>query len=74
MKKIFLAIALFTFVGSMAATTYAASNGNTTEINNDINKKKKKKKKKGCCSGESQAEGCAEGGESTAKPCCSKKQ
>jgi|NOAtaT_6_FD_contig_101_1359770_length_412_multi_3_in_0_out_0_2 hypothetical protein len=72
MKKIFFAIAFFTFVGSMAVTAYAANNGSITEISKDDDKKKKKKKK-GCCSGETKAAGCSEGS-STQKPCCTKKQ
>jgi hypothetical protein len=59
MKKIFFAIALFTFVGSVASTAYAASNGVSTEIKKD-DKKKKKKKKGGACATEAKS-GCASG-------------
>jgi hypothetical protein len=45
MKKIFLALALTTFVGSMASTAYAAANGIEVVKHDD----KKKKKKKGAC-------------------------
>lgn len=50
MKKVFFALALMTFVGSIATTAYAASNGVSTEIKKDD--KKKKKKKGACCSAE----------------------
>lgn len=43
MKKVFFALALMTFVGSIATTAYAASNGVSTEIKKDDKKKKKKK-------------------------------
>ena len=41
MKKVFFALALMTFVGSIATTAYAASNGVSTEIKKDDKKKKK---------------------------------
>ncbi len=63
MKKLFFALALMTFVGSVASTAYAASNGVSTEIKKDD--KKKKKKKGACCS--------AEKGTATTKACCTKK-
>ena len=63
MKKLFFALALMTFVGSVATTAYAASNGVSTEIKKDD--KKKKKKKGACCS--------AEKGATTTKACCTKK-
>ena len=63
MKKLFFALALMTFVGSVATTAYAASNGVSTEIKKDD--KKKKKKKGACCS--------AEKGTATTKACCTKK-
>jgi len=44
MKKVFVAIALTTFVGSMATTAYAAVSG--TEVVNKFDDEKKKKKKK----------------------------
>ncbi len=45
MKNLFLALALTTFVGSMATTAYAAVTG--TEVVKKFDDKKKKKKKKG---------------------------
>ena len=63
MKKLFFALALMTFVVSVASTAYAASNGVSTEIKKDD--KKKKKKKGACCS--------AEKGATTTKACCTKK-
>ncbi len=61
MKKIFLALALTTFVGSMATTTYAAVSGVKVEKKDDD--KRKKKKKKGCCSSQ----------QTPGKSCCTKK-
>ncbi|MEY3237098.1 MAG: hypothetical protein RI883_1199 [Bacteroidota bacterium] len=66
MKKLFFALALMTFVGSVASTAYAASNGVSTEIKKDD--KKKKKKKGACCSAEKAAAG------TETKACCTKKQ
>ena len=65
MKKLFFALALMTFVGSVATTAYAASNGVSTEIKKDD--KKKKKKKGACCSAEKAATG------TETKACCTKK-
>ena len=65
MKKLFFALALMTFVGSVASTAYAAYNGVSTEIKKDDKKKKKTKKKGACCS--------AEKGATTTKACCTKK-
>jgi hypothetical protein len=72
MKKVFFALALMTFVGSIATTAYAASNGVSTEMKKDD--KKKKKKKGACCSAEKGAQtgSCSKPGEG--KGCCSKKQ
>ena len=75
MKKIFFAIALMTFVGSVATTAYAASNGVSTEIKKDD--KKKKKKKASCCSAESKAtatQGSCSSKPAEGKACCTKKQ
>lgn len=66
MKKLFFALALMTFVGSVASTAYAASNGVSTDIKKDD--KKKKKKKGACCSAEKAAAG------TETKSCCTKKQ
>jgi hypothetical protein len=71
MKKVFFALALMTFVGSVATTAYAASTGNSTEIKKDD--KKKKKKKGACCSAEKGASSCAKPG-TEGKSCCTKKQ
>lgn len=72
MKKLFFALALMTFVGSVATTAYAASNGVSTEVKKDD--KKKKKKKGACCSSEKSTTGssCTKGTET--KACCTKKQ
>jgi len=73
MKKVFFALALMTFVGSMASTAYAASNGVSTEIKKDD--KKKKKKKGSCCTSKgttATGASCTKGTET--KSCCSKKQ
>ena len=71
MKKIFLALALTAFVGSVATTSYAASNGVSSEIKKDD---KKKKKKKASCSADKATSGssCAKPGEG--KACCTIKQ
>ena len=73
MKKLIFAFALTAFVGSMATTAYAASNGVSSEIVKD-DKDKKKKKKKGCCSSSTATQGCSTGTNSTQKSCCTKKQ
>ena len=73
MKKVLFAVALLTFVGSVATTAYAASNGVSTEIKKDD--KKKKKKKKGCCSSEAQgAAGSCSKKPAEGKSFCTKKQ
>ena len=66
MKNLFLALALTTFVGSMATTAYAAVTG-TEVVNKFDDEKKKKKKKKGCATTE---KGCSS---TEKKACCSKK-
>ena len=74
MKKVIFALALMTFVGSVATTAYAASNGVSTEIKKD-DKKKKKKKKGACCSAEkgtAAGSSCTKGTET--KACGTKKQ
>jgi hypothetical protein len=67
MKKIFLALALTTFVGSIASTAYAAVNG--VEVVKHDDKKKKKKKKAACCASQTKAS-CSS---TQQKACCSKK-
>ena len=63
MKNLFLALALTTFVGSMATSAYAAVT--RTEVVKKFDDKKKKKR--GCASTE---KGCAT---TEKKACCSKK-
>ena len=52
MKKVFVALTLMMFVGSMSATVYAATTGTSTEVvkkkDDDKKKKTSKKGKKGC--------------------------
>jgi len=73
MKKIFLALSLIVFVGTVGTTVYAANSETKTEITNHDDKKKKKKSKKACsaekaaCSSKS-ADGTAP------KSCCSQKK
>lgn len=74
MKKIFFALALMTFVGSVASTAYAASNGVSTEVKKDDKKKKKKKKKGACCTAEKAAAGSSCTKPTEGKSCCTKKQ
>jgi hypothetical protein len=76
MKKIFFAVALMTFVGTIASTAYAASNGVSKEIKKDDKKKKRKKKDAACCSGEQEkaaAGSCAKPG-TEGKSCCKKEK
>jgi hypothetical protein len=49
MKKVFLALTLMLFVGSLTTTAFAASNDNSTEIKKDDKRKKRKSKKAGSC-------------------------
>jgi hypothetical protein len=56
MKKVFVALTLMMFVGSVSASVYSTSTGNSTEISkkdDDKKEKRKKKAKKGekkaCC-------------------------
>ena len=67
MKKVFVAIALTTFVGSMASTAIAAVNG-THIVIKDNDKGKKKKKKKSCCSANGEQKSCSSSN-STQKSC-----
>ena len=73
MKKIFLALSLIVFVGTVGTTVYAANSETKTEITKHDDKKKKKKSKKACsaekaaCSSKS-ADGTAP------KSCCSQKK
>lgn len=65
MKKIFVALSLMLFVGSMSATAFAATTGTSVELVKHDDKKKKKKK--AACSKE--AKSCSKEGEK--KSCCS---
>jgi hypothetical protein len=49
MKKVFVALSLMLFVGSLTTTAFAASNDNNVEIKKDEKKKKKSKKGGSCC-------------------------
>ena len=49
MKKIFLALSLMMFVGTVGTSVYAATNETPTEIKKDDDKKKKKKSSKKSC-------------------------
>lgn len=73
MKKVLFAIALFTFVGTVASTAYAATNGVSTEIKKED--KKKKKKKSSCCTADQKKaeSSCAKPG-TEGKACCSSKK
>jgi hypothetical protein len=74
MKKVLFAIALFTFVGTVASTAYAATNGVSTEIKKEDKKKKKKKKSSCCTADQKKAESsCAKPG-TEGKACCSSKK
>lgn len=71
MKKIFLALSLIVFVGTVGTTVYAANTETKTEITKKDDKKKKKSKKsctadKAACSSKT-----AEG---TPKSCCAAKK
>lgn len=68
MKKLFVAIALTTFIGSMATTAYAAVTG-TQIVKNDDDKRKKKKKSAGCCAAGAQQKSCATPSTGTQKSC-----
>lgn len=68
MKKLFVALTLTLFVGTISATSYAATNGDgdKTEI-----KKGDKKKKKKSCDAKSETKSCNTTAEK--KACCAKK-
>ena len=75
MKKIFFAVALMTFVGTIASTAYTASNGVSKKNKKDDKKKRRKKKEGACCSGEQEkaAGSCAKPG-TEGKSCCKKEK
>ncbi len=66
MKKVFIALSLMLFVGSMSATTFAASTG--TSVGLVKHDDKKKKKKKGACA---EGEKSCSKKEGEKKACCS---
>jgi hypothetical protein len=66
MKKVFVALTLMMFVGSVSASVYSTANGNSTEISKRDDKKDKKKKK---VKGEKKA--CCKKTEGEKKACCS---
>jgi hypothetical protein len=62
MKKVFVALSLMLFVGSMTTTAIAAVNGVNVEVKKDDKKKKKKKKSGACCAAKStETKSCAAG-------------
>lgn len=69
MKKVFLALSLMLFVGSLATTAFAASNDNSTEIKKDEKKRKRKAKKGGSCCAAKTAETKAACGTAEKKSC-----
>lgn len=66
MKKVFVALSLMLFVGSMSATAFAATTGTSVELVKHDDKKKKKKKA-ACAEGE---KSCSKK-EGEKKSCCS---
>ena len=71
MKKIFLALSLVVFVGTVGTTVYAANSETKTEITKHDDKKKKKSKKS--CTAEKAACSSKSADGTTPKACCSKK-
>lgn len=73
MKKVFLALSLIVFVGTVGTTVYAATSNVKTEITKHDDKKKKKKSKKACTA---EKEACSsKSAEGTAtKSCCAHKK
>lgn len=79
MKKVFLALSLTLFVGTVVVANTTNVNGTQTGIEKDDDKKKKKKKKskkEGCCSSKTEAtkSSCGSKTETTKSSCCSKKK
>lgn len=73
MKKVFLALSLIVFVGTVGTTVYAATSDVKTEITKHDDKKKKKKSKKACTADKSACSSkSAEG--TTTKSCCAHKK
>ncbi len=79
MKKVFLALSLMLFVGTVGTTVYAASSDVNTEITKKDDDKKKKKKKKACtgekaaCSTTEKAACSSKTTATEGKSCCAKK-
>ena len=76
MKKLFVALSLVLFVGSVSASVYSTINSDTIEITHQDHKKKKKEScKKGCekaCCTDKKKEECKKGDEK--KKCCASKK
>jgi hypothetical protein len=68
MKKVFLALAIFVFAGSVIASTSSVKA--SVEHNEKEGKKDKKKNKKDCHSSTGETKSCSKGTEG--KGCCSK--
>lgn len=58
MKKVFVALSLMLFVGSLTSTAVAATTGKHIEIKKEDKKKKKKKAKKGSCCAAGNTKSC----------------
>lgn len=68
MKKVFLALAIFAFAGSISLSAFSVKP--TIEHNEKEGKKDKKKSKKECASSSGETKSCSKGTEG--KGCCSK--
>lgn len=76
MKRIFLALALFAYIGSTSATSLVTTDNVCISICDDKGKGKNKKKKKECSKEASTSEtkaGCSKSASSEKKACCAKK-
>lgn len=74
MKKVFLALSLIVFVGTVGTTVYAATSDVKTEITKHDDKKKKKKKSKKACTAEKEACSSKSAEGTTTKSCCAHKK
>jgi hypothetical protein len=74
MKKIFLALSLVVFVGTVGTTVYAANSETKTEITKHDDKKKKKKKSKKSCTADKAACSSKSADGTATKSCCSQKK
>ena len=77
MKKVFVALTMMMFIGSVSLTAYAASTGSCSvkSCQQDNKEKKECKKEKGCCKDKKECtkdkkESCKK--EGVEKKCCSK--